>query len=252
VSRYDEIGCTYTATRRADPRFAAVIRDALGDARTVLNVGAGTGSYEPADCAVTAVEPSPVMIAQRPSSAAPVVQADAEQLPFEDDSFDAAMAIISDHHWHDRMRGLSEMRRVARRRVVICNADPGEQDRFWLTAEYLPEFLDLLPPGYRAPGTWARELRDTLGDIRLVPLPVPHDCEDGFYGAFWRRPEAYLDPRVRAGISVFWQVGAEHVDRAVAKLDQDLASGAWERRHADLLGLTELDLGFYVVVAELH
>ncbi len=252
MSRYDEIGRTYTVTRRPDPRFATAIRAALGDARTVLNVGAGTGSYEPADREVTAVEPSPVMIAQRPPGAPPAIQANAEQLPFEDDSFDAAMAIISDHHWHDRLRGISEMRRVARRRVVICNADPGAQDRFWLTAEYLPEFLDLLPPRYRAPGAWARDLYETLGDIQLVPLAVPHDCEDGFYGAFWRRPDAYLDPRVRAGISVFWRLAAEHVDRAVAELGDDLASGAWERRHADLLRLTELDLGFYVVIAELQ
>jgi SAM-dependent methyltransferase len=251
VSRYDEIGRTYTATRRADPRFAAVIRDALGDARTVLNVGAGAGSYEPADCEVTALEPSPVMIAQRPPDAPPAIQGSAEELPFADDSFDAAMAIISDHHWRDRLAGLREMRRVARRRVVICNADPAEQDRFWLTSEYLPEFLNLLPSRYRAPGAWARELRETLGEAQLVPLPVPHDCEDGFYGAFWRRPQAYLDPRVRAGVSVFWQVAPEHVERAVTELGQDLASGAWERRHADLLGLTELHLGFYVVVAEL-
>lgn len=134
---------------------------------------------------------------------------------------------------------------------MICNADPGAQDRFWLTAEYLPEFLDLIPDRYRAPGVWAQELHDALGDIQLAPLAVPHDCADGFYGAFWRRPHAYLDPRVRAGISVFWQLAAEHVDRAVGVLGDDLASGAWERRHADLLRLTELDLGFYVVVAEL-
>jgi SAM-dependent methyltransferase len=251
-TRYDEIGRSYTATRRADPRFEAVIHRALGDARTVLNVGAGAGSYEPDDREVTAVEPSPVMIAQRPPGAAPAVQANAEELPFDDDSFDVAMAIISDHHWRDRIRGLSEMRRVARGRVVICNADPAEQDRFWLTAEYLPEFLELLPARYRAPGAWEHELQVTLGEVTLTPLPIPHDCVDGFYGAFWRRPRAYLDPRVRAGISVFWNVAAEHVDRAVDALGTDLASGAWERRHADLLGLTELHLGFYVVVAELE
>jgi SAM-dependent methyltransferase len=248
---YDRIGQSYSVTRRTDPRLAHVIWQALGDARTVINIGAGTGAYEPADRDVVAVEPSPVMIAQRPADATPVVRAQAEALPFADGSFDVAMAVLSDHHWHDRQQGLRELRRVARRRVVLFNADPAQADLFWLTSEYLPEFLALIPDRYRAPGAWQRELEDALGPVRLAPAPIPHDCADGFYGAFWRRPTAYLDPRVRAGISVFARLAAADVDRAIDALDADLRSGAWQERHADLLALSELHLGHYAVVAEL-
>lgn len=248
---YDRIGTTYTATRRPDPRIERPIWKALGDARTVLNVGAGSGHYEPADREVVAVEPSPVMIAQRRRGAATVVEARAEQLPFDDSSFDAAMAVLSDHHWEDRRRGLEELRRVARRRVVLFNIDPAQADAFWMTTEYLPAFLDVIKPQYREPGYWERELRSILGDVRIVEVPIPHDCADGFYGAFWRRPRAYLDPRVRAGISVFSQLDRGHVQRGIAALEADLESGAWDRRHRELLGLEALRLGYYVVVAEL-
>jgi SAM-dependent methyltransferase len=248
---YDRIGTTYTSTRRPDPRIEQQIHDALGDAQSVINVGAGAGGYEPADREVLAVEPSPVMIAQRPAGAAPVVRAGAERLPFDDGSFDAAMAVLSDHHWKDRRRGLQELRRVSRRRVVLFNIDPARANELWMTTEYLPAFLDLIKPQYRRPGYWERELRSILGDVRLQEVPIPHDCADGFYGAFWRRPHAYLDPVVRAGISVFAQLDPGHVERGIAALAADLESGAWERRHRDLLALDELSLGYYVVVAEL-
>ena len=248
---YDRIGTTYTSTRRPDPRIERAIHDALGDAQSVINVGAGAGGYEPADREVVAVEPSPVMIAQRPPGAAPVIRADAERLPFEDGSFDAAMAVLSDHHWKDRRRGLQELARVARRRVVLFNADPGQAAKLWMTTEYLPAFLEVFDPGYGEAGFWERELRSILGDVRLQEVPIPHDCADGFYGAFWRRPHAYLDPVVRAGISVFAQLDPGHVERGIAALAADLESGAWERRHRDLLALDELSLGYYVVVAEL-
>jgi SAM-dependent methyltransferase len=215
---YDEIGRTYTSTRRADPRLAAVIWRGLGSARTVVNVGAGAGSYEPPHCAVTAVEPSRVMIAQRPRSGALVVEARAEELPFADDSFDAAMAVLSDHHWSDRSRGFAELKRVARKRVVLFNANPAETQLLWLTREYLPGFVHLIPARYRLPETWESELRAAFGDLTLVSVPIPHDCEDGFYGAFWRRPEAYLDPAVRAGISVFSQIPAEQVNAGIEAL----------------------------------
>jgi SAM-dependent methyltransferase len=247
---YDSIGRTYTATRTTDPRIAAAVWNALGDARSVLNVGAGTGHYEPGDREVVALEPSPVMIAQRPSDAAPVVRGRAEALPFDDDSFDAAMAVLSDHHWRDRRRGFAELRRVARRRVVLFNADPGEADRFWLTTEYLPEFLELIAPGYRRPGAWRDELGAAFGAVALTPVPVPHDCRDGFYGAYWRRPEAYLDPGVRAGISVFSQVSSAAVVRAIDALGADLETGRWQERHRELLSMDELHLGFYVITAE--
>ena len=247
---YDRIGQTYLTTRRPDPRIAAAIWAALGDAETVLNVGAGAGNYEPTDRELTALEPSQVMIAQRPPGAAPVVPGRAEELPFGDDAFDAVMAVLSDHHWSDRERGLRELRRVARRRVVLFNADPGDAELFWLTTEYLPEFLDLIPPRYRTPGAWAQELRTILGDVDIAPVPVPHDCTDGFYGAYWRRPEAYLRPEVRAGISVFSQVSSAAVDRAIVALGADLETGRWRERHRELLTMDELHLGYYVVTAE--
>ena len=246
---YDTIGRTYTVTRRPDPRIATAIWSALGDAETVLNVGAGAGAYEPPDRKVVALEPSEVMIAQRPPASAPVVQGRAEELPFEDGSFDAVMAILSDHHWTDRRRGFAELRRVARDRVVLFNANPGEADLFWLTTEYLPEFLELIPSRYRGPGAWEEELRTALGSARLTPVPIPHDCTDGFYGAFWRRPEAYLDADVRAGVSVFAQLPSGAVNRAIDTLRADLEHGRWQGRHRELLTMDELHLGYYVVVA---
>ncbi|HET6865067.1 MAG TPA: class I SAM-dependent methyltransferase [Solirubrobacteraceae bacterium] len=247
---YDSIGRTYASARGTDPRIAAAIWNALGDARTVLNVGAGTGHYEPDDREVVALEPSPVMIAQRPPGTAPVVQGRAEALPFEDDSFDAVMAVLSDHHWQDRRRGLAELRRVARHRIVLFNANPAEAERFWLTTEYLPEFLELIRPGYRVPGTWENVFRELLGNVDFAPVPVPHDCRDGFYSAYWRRPEAYLDPRVRSGTSVFAQVSCGAVDRAIDALGADLETGRWQERHRELLSMDELHLGFYLITAE--
>jgi SAM-dependent methyltransferase len=247
---YDSLGRTYTTTRHADPRIAAAIWAVLGDARTVLNVGAGAGNYEPADREVVALEPSPVMIAQRPAAAARVVQGRAEELPFEDGSFDVVMAVLSDHHWSDRRRGLLELRRVARDRVVLFNANPAEFGLFWLTSEYLPDAFELISARHRAPGAWEDALREALGPVALTPVPVPHDCTDGFYGAYWRRPEAYLEPDVRAGISVFAQVPSGAVDRAVATLGADLETGRWHERHRELLTMDELHLGYYVITAE--
>lgn len=231
--------------RREDLRLAARIRAALGDVRTLLNVGAGAGAYEPADLDVTAVEPSAVMRAQRPPGAAPVVDAHAEHLPFADDSFDAAMAILSDHHWNDHDRGLAELRRVARRRVVLFTWDPRSLRDAWLVRDYLPGFARLAPAGYALDQTLA-----ALGGGRIEPVPIPHDCGDGFLHAYWRRPRAYLDPRVRDGISVFHLLERDEVDHAVRRLAADLDSGEWERRNGALLELEELDLGYRLVVAE--
>lgn len=241
---YDRLGIGYSRVRRPDPRIATAITQALGDAQSVLNVGAGTGGYEPIDRHVIAVEPSAVMIAQRRPGAAKAVQASAEKLPFPDDSFDVAMALISDHHWTDRNQGLRELKRVARHRVVLFNADPAEAERFWFTTEYLPEFLDLIPAHHRRKGAWKQGLHDNLGPVELEPVLIPHDCTDGFYGAYWRRPHAYLDPTVRAGISVFSLVPPNAVERAVNALSADLQSGTWQNRHNDLQQLAQLDLGY--------
>jgi SAM-dependent methyltransferase len=247
---YNRIGSGYSRTRRPDRRLEQAIWAALGDAATVLNVGAGAGAYEPTDREVTALEPSEVMIAQRPPGAAPVVQGRAEALPFGDDAFDAVMAVLSDHHWSDRQRGLRELRRVAHERVVLFNANPAEADLFWMTTEYLPEFLGLIPARYRRPGAWENDLRATLGPLDLTPVPVPHDCTDGFYGAHWRRPEAFLDAGVRGSISVFSQLSSGPVDRAIDSLGADLETGRWHERHRELLKMDELHLGYYVITAE--
>jgi SAM-dependent methyltransferase len=239
---YDTIGATYTATRRTEPRIAAQIWAALGDASTVLNVGAGTGSYEPPDRHLLAVEPSAVMRSQRRPDAAPCLAASAEQLPFEDGSFDAAMAIATVHHWRDPLAGLREMRRVARR-VVVFTFDVSGLGQFWLTRDYLPEVLDLL----RDHPSLA-EQADAIG-ARIEPVMIPSDCVDGFFEAYWRRPEAYLDERVRRGISTWARLGPEVEQRAVRSLGADLASGRWGERNRELVDLDEADLGLRLLIA---
>jgi len=240
---YDTLGTTYTVTRRTEPRIAAQVWAALGDARTVLNVGAGTGSYEPSDRDVTAVEPSAVMRAQRPAGAAPCVAATAESLPFEDQSFDAAMAFATVHHWQDPIAGLREMQRVARR-VVVFTCETTEQSwrrRFWLTRDYLPEVA-----AFRV--GLATELARAIG-ARMEPVLIPWDCADGFFEAYWRRPEAYLDESVRRGISVWAAVGWEAEQRAVRSLRADLASGRWAERNRELLDLEAAELGLRLLIA---
>jgi SAM-dependent methyltransferase len=244
AARYDRIGRTYTATRGTEPRIAARIWDALGDARTVVNVGAGTGSYEPPDRDVTAVEPSAVMIAQRPPGAAPAVQASAEALPFDDASFDAAMAVLTLHHWSDLRAGCAELRRVARDRVVVFSWDPAFVGRMWLGPEYFPRYAREDAAGFPS----LAEQAAALGDAAVAVVPIPWDCRDGFFSAFWRRPEAYLDPAVRAGISTLAKRSDDELADGLARLRADLDSGAWARRHADLLERDELDLGYRLLV----
>jgi SAM-dependent methyltransferase len=242
---YDTIGATYTVTRRTEPRIAARIWAALGDARTVLNVGAGTGSYEPPGRHVTAVEPSALMRAQRPAGAAPCVAAAAESLPFEDQSFDAAMAVSTIHHWEDPIAGLREMRRVARRVVVFTHdtSDAGWRRRFWLSRDYLPEVADLV-----AGRPSVTELAAAIG-AWMEPVLIPWDCADGFFEAYWRRPEAYLDEQVRRGVSGWARVGPEAEQRAVRSLRDDLASGQWAERNRDLAALDAAELGLRLLIA---
>jgi SAM-dependent methyltransferase len=240
VAKYDTIGLNYAELRKPDPRIAAAIQQALGDAHTVLNVGAGTGSYEPADRLVTAVEPSLEMIRKRTTSAAKVVQASAEHLPFDDDTFDAAMAILTIHHWPDKEAGLREMRRVTRGRIVLLTFDPAA--RPWLT-EYLPEIVRLDEEKMPA----MTDYEKWLGPVKVTPVLVPHDCSDGFLYAYWRRPRAYLDPKIRSGSSAFWAL--RDVEQGLNRLKRDVETGEWERRYAELLELDAYDAGYRIVVS---
>ena len=239
---YDRIGVGYARRRRPDPRIAARIHDALGSARTVVNVGAGTGSYEPTDRAVVAVEPSSTMLAQRIEGSAPAVQGVAEHLSFRDGSFDAALCVLTAHHWADVHLGMQELRRVARRQVHFT-FDVALQDRLWFAREYLPESIAF--EAQRAPVI--EEIVAGIGGAEVVAVPIPRDCTDGFLGAYWHRPEAYLDPEVQASVSTFASVAPDAVDAAVRRLGEDLDSGAWHRRFGDLLDLEELDLGYRLV-----
>jgi len=241
---YDSIGPTYSATRCTEPRIAAQVWAALGDARTVLNVGAGTGSYEPPDRDVTAVEPSGLMRGQRPAGAAPCIAAAAESLPFDDQSFDAAMAIATVHHWQDPIAGLREMRRVAQRVVVFTHdtSDIGWRRRFWLSRDYLPEVADLL---VGRPSL--TELANAIG-ARTEPVLIPWDCADGFFEAYWRRPEAYLHEHVRRGISAWSRVGPHAEQRAVHSLHNDLESGRWAERNRDIVNLDAAELGLRLLI----
>jgi hypothetical protein len=218
---------------------------ALAAARTVLNVGAGAGSYEPSDRRVTAVEPSTVMIEQRPPDAAPVVRAYAEALPFRDRSFDAGMAILTVHHWSDAEAGLAELWRTSDRQIVLT-WDPAAIARFWLVAEYLPQIADAesklvtLDP-------IAGHLTRLGAQVTITPVPVPADCTDGFFAAYWRRPHSYLDPRIRAAISALATLDQRHVEQAMDRLAADLAAGRWQDRHPDLLGADTLDVGYRLI-----
>jgi SAM-dependent methyltransferase len=218
------------------------IRRSLGAADTVVNVGAGAGSYEPEDRPVVAVEPSSAMIRQRGRDSAPAVQASASDLPFKDGVFAAALAVLTVHHWLDRARGLAEMARVTRERVVIVTWDPAWSG-FWLVDDYFPAIVAidrLIFPSMA-------ELEQGLGHVEVVPLLIPHDCSDGFLGAYWRRPHAYLDGGIRGAISTFSKIG--DVAPGLARLRDDLDDGTWTRRHGHVLGATEIDLGYRLVIA---
>jgi SAM-dependent methyltransferase len=245
---YGTIGASYTRYRQPDARIAARISQALGDARTVLNVGAGAGSYEPADREVTAVEPSASMRAQRPAGLAVAVDAVAEDLPFADGSFDAAMTTFSVHQWGDLRAGLREVRRVTRGPVVILTCDPRRLRRFWLT-EYAPEVIEA--EGRRYPSVEA--LSDGLGGTAGVTVvPVPLDCTDGFNEAYYGRPEALLDPGARLSCSAWSFVSAAVHDRFVRDLGRDLADGTWDERHGQLRAQPAFDGSLVLVTSAAH
>ncbi|NRQ36783.1 class I SAM-dependent methyltransferase [Nonomuraea sp. NN258] len=242
---YATLGRGYARLRRPDPRIARVIADALGPARSVLNVGAGAGSYEPAGRRVLAVEPSATMIAQRPEGSAPVVRAVAERLPVADRSFDAGLAVLTTHHWTDLAAGLAELRRVCGRQVVLT-WDTAVSDRFWLVERYVPE----MGRRERSLATLDAAL-DVLRGLgarpEVIPVPVPADCVDGFTGAYWRRPEAYLRPEVRAAMSGLTLLDQRYLATAMDRLADDLATGRWHDEHGHLLELDSIDLGYRLV-----
>lgn len=238
---YDSIEINYTELRQPDLRIALDLEDALGSAQTVLNVGAGTGSYEPSNRSVTAVEPSIEMIRQRSPNAAEVVQASADSLPFADNSFDASMAVLTVHHWPDPEAGLREMRRVTRGPIVLLTFDPSF--RPWLT-DYLPELATIDDDQMPAMSDYAR----WMGASRVKPVPIPHDCTDGFLYAYWRRPTAYFDPHIRSGSSSFWAIS--NAEAGLLRLRYDLESGEWQRRYAALLALNEYDAVYRLIVAD--
>jgi SAM-dependent methyltransferase len=242
---YDMIGRGYVAHRRADPRWEAVIHEHLGEARLVVNVGAGTGSYEPPHLPVVAIEPSNVMVAQRPPSAAPVVRASASALPLPSGGADVAMAILTVHHWDDWEAGLDELCRVAPRRLVL-GIDFDRHGSFWLLEDYLPEVAATT----RAIAPGADAIAAAIGATSVVPLLVPIDMEDGVLGAYWRRPEAYLEAGVRATCSGLALADPTVIERGVRALDADLERGTWYERHADLLDHETLDLGYRLLISE--
>jgi SAM-dependent methyltransferase len=242
---YDRIGERYRHGRRQDPRIASRIWSALGAAAPVLNVGAGSGSYEPGDRRVVAVDPSAVMVAQRAPGAAPAIQAVAEQLPFRDNAFGAAMGVLTVHHWSDRARGLAETKRVTRGPIVLFTRDPRAVSTWWLH-HYFPATAHL----EASRETPIIQLEDMLGcRLDVIKVPIPADCTDGFNAAYWRRPAAYLDPAVWQPMSAITLIPDADRNEGIRLLEQDLASGEWRRRWGYLLDLDELDLGYRVVVA---
>ena len=242
---YEQLGASYPRHRRADPRIAARIHAELGPAGTVVNVGAGTGSYEPADRWVLAVEPSAAMRAQRPRDAAPAIAARAEALPLDDDAVDAAMACVTIHHWQSPAAGLAELRRVARGPVVVFTFELDELPPWQL--DFLAEGVAIERPRFPA----IDDVVDALGGrTRVERIPTPGDCVDGFFEAFWRRPEALLDPSVRGAQSMWAMLDPGVEERIVARLSAALESGAWDAEHGHLRKQESYDGALRLVVSE--
>lgn len=244
---YDRIGIGYSDVRRADPRIETAIREALGDARTVLNIGAGAGSYEPTDREVIAVEPSPAMIAQRPADAAPAIQGVAEAIPLDDKSVDATMGVFTMQHWDDIDDGLDEVVRVTRQRIVFLTLDLDVTAQMWLCRDYLPEIIEHDRKAFPT----ITHLQTVLPNVQIETIPVPADCTDGFLVALWSRPEAHLDPNVRRASSTWHRLPPPIVENGLDRLRQDLDNGEWDRRYGPLRTQAALDIGLRLVTAEL-
>lgn len=244
---YDTLGINYSDFRRADPRIEARIWAALGDARSVVNVGAGTGSYEPRDREVIAIEPSPLMIARRPQGAAPALRGVAEALPFDDRSVDAAMGALTIHHWSDLDAGLAEMRRVARKRIVLFTIDAEKNSEIWTLSEYFPEAAQ----AEREKMPTMQFLEAKLPKATVEVVPAPSRCQDEFTSALWDRPELFLEPAVLRASSLWHQLSPETVERGRERLRADLESGRWDEKFGHLRTLPELDIGLRLVCEEL-
>ncbi len=244
---YDNIGKSYASTRRPDPRIAEQILGTLGSTASVANIGAGTGSYEPGDREVIAVEPSATMIRQRKDGNRYLIQGSAEKLPLADQSVDTALAILTIHHWSDITAGICEMQRVARHRVVILTWDQAVWEaNFWMMRDYHQHALD----ADRSRAISIEQLCGHFDSSDVTTVPIPHDCMDGFHGAFWRRPEAYLDPQVRAGISTYANMSSQQEQDIVNRLAADLEDGSWQKRNAELSDLEQIDLGYRLIVGK--
>lgn len=244
---YGAIGGAYRSYRLPDPRIERAIWDRLGDARSVLNIGAGAGSYEPTDRAVTPVEPSATMRAQRPAHLAPAIDAVAEKLPFADKSFDTSMGVFTIHQWSDLAAGLAELRRVTRRRIVLMSCEPSEVQRFWLN-DYAPGVLEAEARRYPSRDAIASALG---ARVEAFAVPIPLDCRDGFNEAYYGRPDMLLDPAARQSCSAWSFVAADVATDYVARLARDLASGAWDAKHGDLRSLPTYLGSLYLYVADL-
>jgi SAM-dependent methyltransferase len=236
---YERLGQTYHQGRRPDARIADQLAAAIGAPQTVINVGAGTGSYEPTGCHVVAVEPAAAMRARRPPTAAPCIAASAEALPFDDTSIDVAMGVYTDFHWSDRARGVAEMIRVARHSVVLLTVDSETADSYWLIRDYFPEGRELFAP--------LNDLLAPLPGATARPVMIPEDCQDGFVQAFWKRPHALLDPDVRSSMALFGRMPSDEVDRRIGRLRSDLEDGTWSERNRALLDAPSADLAHRLV-----
>jgi len=240
---YDEIGLNYSIGRKSDAYIAAQINSELQGSDSILNIGAGSGSYEPKSVNLTAVEPSNAMIRQRIPGSHPVCKAKAEYLPFADKSFSHTMTILSMHHWSDRKQALTEISRVTEKRFIAVSWDPGD-NLFWLTRDYFPEIYEI----DRQIFPQIDEFYESFEKVTVKTLPIPADCRDGFMAAYWRKPHAYLDKQVREGISTFHKIS--NIDDGLYKLEKDLKSGIWQQKYADLLKLKFIDVGYKIIVVD--
>ncbi|NOX52787.1 MAG: class I SAM-dependent methyltransferase [Gammaproteobacteria bacterium] len=242
---YDNIGINYSVQRHTDPRIASQLFSELKEATRIVNIGAGTGSYEPENIELVAVEPSSKMIAQRKMGSHKVEKAFAEELPFENNSFSHAMTVLSMHHWENRELAFREINRVVTEKFVAITWDP-ESDPFWLTRDYFPEIYELDKRIFPK----LDELSEHFDEVGMRPLPIPSDCIDGFLAAFWKKPEAYLSHDVRQSISPFSKIN--NLADGLQKLKEDLASGVWARNNSSILDSITLDVGYKVVWAQVR